>query len=223
MEENRQPENVQQDNIHIEQLPCGLLQANAYIVSDGGEAFIVDPGGSEKALLSLLESRALALRAILLTHGHFDHIGAVRALKAATGAPIYIHEDDAPMLTDARLNLSGVFAFPLTQVPADVLLHGEEELPLLGCAVRVLHTPGHSAGSVCFVLGDALFTGDTLFRGSVGRVDGPGANPRVYPYSLKRLWMLPGEYTLYPGHGESTTMREEKQLNWYFRQEAARV
>ncbi len=197
----------------------GPLQCNTYLlISEGGDAAVIDPGGDAPRLLALLEAQGAALRQILLTHGHYDHMGAAEALMQATGAPLKMHPDDAPMLQDAMCNLSTPFTGePLRLPPAYTPLGDGEEIAVGGDTLRVLHTPGHSPGSVCFLneKDRVLFSGDTLFCRSIGRTDFPGGDPTLLLRSLRRLAALEGDYRVLPGHEEETTLEAERRQNPY--------
>lgn len=196
------------------QLRTGLIKANTYIIHNGKDAAIIDPGGNEKRILTTLQEHNLNLVQILLTHGHFDHIGAVAALKAATGAKIYIHTADAAMLNNDELNLSVTFRTSVRPSYADVLLIDKDTIETPAGTVLVLHTPGHTKGGVCYLIENVIFTGDTLFAGSIGRTDFPGGSYEELITSIKnQLFVLDKDYTLYPGHEESTTLLTEKRTN----------
>lgn len=201
-------------------LPCGPLAVNTYLVHDdeGGPCAVVDPGDGE-AVLERLQRVGLACGLILLTHGHFDHIWGVQALSAATGAPVAIHEDDADKLQSSRKSLALMIGRPLPKAQASRLLHDGDTLRCGALSFRVLHTPGHSEGGVCYVLEreGVIFCGDTLFFEGVGRTDFPGADYGALGRSVRgKLFALEGDYALYPGHGEATTLAHERRCNPYF-------
>lgn len=189
----------------ITTLPLGMLQTNCYIVENGDRCLVIDPGDEAQKVLTFLEDRSLTLEAILLTHGHFDHVGAVKALAADTDCRVF--------LCDRDLALPGAMtAGPLYYTDS----YGEgDELTLAGMTFRVLHTPGHTPGSVCLLFGDTLFSGDTLFAGSCGRTDFPGSSPADMIRSLTRLAGLEDHINLFPGHGESSAIGREKRYNPY--------
>jgi hydroxyacylglutathione hydrolase len=205
--------------MEISVVAVGEFAANCYILSKGGRGIVIDPGADGEAIMAVLEEQGLQVEAIINTHGHFDHIGANGAIKAATDVPLYIHKGDELCLQDARRNLSlwagsGSILSPL----ADYLLTGDEVLELAGLEVEVLHTPGHSPGSICLKVGNVLFTGDTLFAGSVGRVDFPEASGEQLMESLRNVILpLASEMTIYPGHGPASTLRTEKLHNPFLR------
>ena len=190
-------------NIHT--LPLGAYQTNTYIVENDGHCVIIDAGYAPEVILNFLSDRNLTADAILLTHGHFDHVGAVRDLAAELGCPVYLHEKELsmpPMMTAGPLYYTHTY--------------GEgDRLRLAGISFRVLHTPGHTPGSVCLIAANHLFSGDTLFAGSCGRTDFPGGDWATIRKSLTRLAGMENDYLVHPGHGESTTVAREKQYNPY--------
>ncbi len=191
----------------ITTLTLGLYQVNTYLLSnDAGEAIVIDPGYEADAILDALEGKTL--KAILLTHGHFDHVGAVKELVAETGCDVWIHAAESalpPMMTSGPLYFTHTYA------------EGDTIAPISGAELKVLHTPGHTPGSVCLVWEDTIFSGDTLFEGSCGRVDFPGGDPQQMVASLARLAALPQDYRILPGHGGDTRLNREKQYNPYLR------
>ncbi|MGE5591880.1 MAG: MBL fold metallo-hydrolase [Bacillota bacterium] len=200
----------------FETLAVGPFQSNCYILADGagGPAVVVDPGDEARRILSVIRSRSLTVSHILLTHGHLDHIGAVRAVKEATGAAVCIHPLDAPMLDSPEQNLSAGSVRPVTAPGPDRLLEEGDELLVGGLRIRVLHTPGHTPGGVCLLLDDRVLSGDTLFAGTIGRSDFPGGDMDQLLASIRtRLLPLPDDLLVYPGHGDATTIGEEKQGN----------
>lgn len=186
----------------IRKIPVGMLQENCYFVSDeNGETAVIDPGDEADRLLGLLQSGGLTPCCILLTHGHFDHVGAAAALAERYHCPVYLHEADRAL--PARLT-----GGPLPQTRA---LHEGDELAVGALRFRVLETPGHSAGSVSLLCGDALFSGDMIFAGgSWGRTDFPGGSEPALRTSLRRLAALPPQTRVFPGHGPETTIAAER-------------
>ena len=182
-------------------LPVGYLQTNCYIIFADEGCLVVDPGDEPKTILSAIGDRPLT--AILLTHGHFDHVGAVEELVAQTSCRVFLCEADLAL---PRSMTSGVLYYTDTYA-------GGDTLNLAGIPFSVLHTPGHTPGSVCLCFEDVMFSGDTLFAGSIGRTDFPGSDPKQMLQSLKRLAALERNYTVCPGHGEATTLMQEKRCN----------
>ncbi len=204
--------------MQVTKLELGEMQTNCYILElSDGQCVLFDIGEDAKTLLRVLERSALKPRAILLTHGHYDHIAGVAAVQRQFGIPVYVHTADVPMLTDSQLNLgdwlSNIPFEPVekwqTVADGDVLSFGEAE-------IQVLHTPGHTKGSVCYCCADLLFTGDTLFRLSRGRTDFPGGSDVEMMASFRRLAAL-SDCTVYPGHGAISTLAFEKAKNPNFR------
>lgn len=193
------------------------IGANTYIAFREGSdcAFVVDPGGDCSGILAHLESSGLEdVTHILLTHGHFDHIAAAAELKRATGAKVCIHERDLGMLKSSRESLAAMAGLHIQPCEADIVLHGGETIETAGMDVHVLHTPGHSGGSVCYITEGVMFSGDTLFYMSVGRTDLPGGDPAQYKDTLDNIICgLKHDYTVYPGHGPETTLLGEFHRN----------
>lgn len=205
-------------SLNMKVLVVGSLGVNCYILHEEGdnEAVVIDPGGSEEAVWMHISAEGLTLKAILNTHAHADHIGAVDFLREKTGAKFYLHEADAPMLLDARKNLSAFMGMPIVTKPADVLLKGGEVLDICHMKFTVLHTPGHSPGGICYLMEDRVFSGDTLFAESVGRTDFPGSSAKDLMTSVReKLLVLPDEIKVYCGHGPETTIGHERKYNPY--------
>ena len=190
---------------------------NCYVVSDDtGEGVVIDPGGMAKEILAYIREKKLSIKAVLDTHGHCDHIGANDAIRDETGAPLYIHKADAPMLSDMRLNLSAFMGFKALSRPAEHLLSEGDKISFGQSELEVVHTPGHTIGGVCFVGEGAAFTGDTLFAGSIGRSDFPGGSEvELIGNIKKKLLALPDETKVYSGHGPSSEIGWERQCNPY--------
>ncbi len=198
--------------MNIKTMQVGPIGTNCYLLEDEStrQAAVIDPGGDAPRLLAAL--KGLDVRRILLTHGHYDHTGAAAELAAALPqAEVYIHERD---YRDVDPGL-----FPLRTQLSAVNFYGEgDRLPLGELTLEVLHTPGHSQGSVTLRCGDVLFCGDTLFAGSCGRTDFPGGDTAKILASLRRLGELEGNLQVLPGHMESSTLDRERQVNPYLRQ-----
>ncbi len=195
--------------------PLGAYQANCVVLSDeNGSLVVIDPGDEAPRLLARLQESGETVVAILLTHAHFDHLLAVRELQEVTGAPLYVHAADAVALSNTALSLipPSRLPYPLT---ADRLLNDGDTVTAGKLVLEVLHTPGHTPGSCCYRCGDLLVTGDTLFRGSVGRTDFPGGSTAALFNSLRRLAALPATLRVIPGHGEETTLDCERRCNPY--------
>jgi hydroxyacylglutathione hydrolase len=199
----------------LETLTVGLYETNCYIYASmpGGEAFILDPGEDVQAILGKVRQFELTVAKILLTHGHVDHTGALKDLKTATGAAIGIHSEDVGLLQDSVLAAMLGISNPRPPSP-DFLLEDGQQVNVSGLTLTVMHTPGHTGGSVS-LLGDGLvFTGDTLFQQGIGRTDLPGGSYTDLMNSIRtRLLTLPDETRVFPGHGPATTIGGEKRFN----------
>lgn len=204
--------------MQITTLHLGGLSTNCYIVPcGGGEAVVIDIGDGAEKLRQKLDEMGLRVKAILLTHGHYDHVAGVEAIRAAYDCPVYIHESDANMLKSGQANL----AYQLTDkaytpVREFRTLRDGEQLSIGELHFTVMHTPGHTPGGVCYLVENVMFSGDTLFYGSVGRID-LGGNARDMRESLAKLAALPGDYEVYPGHFDSTSLAWEREHNPYMR------
>ncbi len=205
------------------------LGTNCYIVPTGdGSAAVIDPGAHGKrgtaegeAILEAAKAAGLEIKMILLTHGHFDHTAGAKFIHEVTGAPVYIHKDDVALLGD-KVGSFGFFCpkikFEENICTPDVLMNDGDVITLGGMKLTVMSTPGHTAGSVCFLWDDIdgeniMFSGDTLFKDSIGRSDGVSGDPEVQFESLDKLKALDKDYVIYPGHGEPTTLSAEKRFN----------
>ena len=195
--------------LQIHTLTLGLYQTNCYIVHNEGEkeCIVIDPGYEADTILNRAALLGLDIKAILLTHAHFDHVGAVRQIAADTDCQVFVQEKELSMpeaMTGGPLYYTNLY-------PA------EGTVQVAGMEVRVLHTPGHTPGSVCLLIADAMFSGDTLFAGSMGRCDFPGSSIFDMRKSMKKLHALPGDYRVFPGPAEATTLEYERKTNPYLR------
>lgn len=200
--------------MQIDTLRLGQLETNCYIVTDEqtGACAVVDPGASGGKVADWLEKKGLTPKLILLTHGHFDHVGGVRALAARyPGLPVYLHPGDQDMPPQLRGDLFWT----------DLYEEGDE-LTMASVTFRVLHTPGHTEGSVCLLAGDVLLSGDTLFAGSCGRTDFPGGSWEKMMASMERLAAMKQNYRVLPGHGEATELDRERAHNPYMKEAGKR-
>ena len=195
--------------MNIASMPLGAYQTNCYILWNEGNdrCLVIDPGYEPERILKETARLGKEIEAVLLTHGHFDHVGGVRTLAAETDCRVYLHEQDLSMPPQFT-------AGPLYYT--DLYREGDV-LELAGLKLRVIHTPGHTPGSVCLVTEGVIFSGDTLFEGSCGRTDLPGGDWATILKSLKRLAGMEGNFRVYPGHGPDTTLAAEKQWNPYMR------
>ena len=194
--------------LQIKRMPVGQIGTNCYLLEDEGTrtAAVIDPGDEADRVLAVLKEDGMTLSAILLTHGHYDHTGGVGGLEAACpGTPIYIHRGDVEGVNPSM--------FP-TLPKAQVRFYDEgDQVSVGGVTLEVLHTPGHSKGSVTLQVGDVLFTGDTLFCGSCGRTDLRGGSYEQIMQSLKRLGELKGDFHVCPGHEATSTLERERRSN----------
>lgn len=201
----------------IEVQAVGAMGANCYLFScsETKKAVIIDPGADGKRIYRWVLEKGLKVEYILITHGHVDHIGAVDDLRELLGDVLVgIHVDDAEMLTDARKNLSSYVGQGIALKKADLLLQDGQELVIGQERIKVISTPGHSPGGVCFLCSEGLFSGDTLFAGSIGRTDFPGGSMnQLLDGVKKKLLILPENTRVFPGHGEETSIGEEKRSN----------
>jgi glyoxylase-like metal-dependent hydrolase (beta-lactamase superfamily II) len=205
----------------IEGRAMGTLGANCYLFAclESRKAAIIDPGGDAKNIYRWVLEKDLKVEYILLTHGHVDHIGGVEELRTLLGDVLVgIHAADAGMLTDARKNLSRNVGMNVVLKGADFLLQDGQELIIGNKKLKVISTPGHSPGSVCFLSDEGLFSGDTLFAGSIGRTDFPGGSIDLLLKGVeKKLLILPDETRVFPGHMGETNIGAEKRYNPFLR------
>lgn len=201
--------------MEITKIVVGDLQVNCYIVSNGSDAVVIDPGDDYEDIIKAAQGKKI--KAVLLTHGHFDHTGAVKRLQK-DGAEVYVSKNEEYMLSDSYSCLSAPFGFPFNEIKADHTFDDGDNLNLCGITFKVILTPGHTTGSVCFLVDNILFSGDTLFLGSIGRTDFPGGDFDVISKSIKeKLYTLEENIKVYAGHGEETTIGQEKMFNPFVR------
>lgn len=204
------------DELEILRFVLGPFEENAYLLVGPSrqKALLFDPGLGSEVILPVLEERGLKLEVIVNTHGHLDHVAGNRRIKEVTGALLAIHALDRPFLENLRVQ-AAAFGLPAEDSPQpDLELREGEPLPFDGLALEVIHTPGHTPGGTCIRLGDRMWVGDTLFRGSVGRTDLPGGSwPQLVSSIRDKLFRLPGATRCYPGHGPETTLAQERRHN----------
>ncbi|WP_416149381.1 MBL fold metallo-hydrolase [Salipaludibacillus sp. HK11] len=202
-----------------EKLSLGPLQTNGFVIyKDSNHALMVDPGGDEERLFDWLNDQGLSISAIILTHAHFDHIGAVEAVRKKYGCPVYVHKLEDQWLVDPQLNGSGLFSGidEINANKADYHFPNEGPFQLEGFECELFETPGHSPGSVSFYFPEerVIFSGDVLFRGGVGRTDLPGGNQDTLMDTIhEKMLKLPDETVVANGHGPVTTIGDEKETN----------
>lgn len=203
----------------VEIFVTGIISTNCYVVSneETKEAVIVDPAAYPKKLKSYLQENELQVKAILLTHGHFDHIMGIDGVLEDYQVPVYVYEDEAELIADPILNESNTYTNGYTYDKAEYIREGQI-LKLIGYEFQVIHTPGHTSGGVSYYVAseNVLFSGDTLFHGSVGRTDFKTSSMSALIHSIReKLFFLPDETVVYPGHMGATTIGTEKKINPY--------
>lgn len=203
----------------LRRLIVGPLAANCYILaaSKGSEAVVIDPGAEAERILRVIQDNDLKLKCIINTHGHYDHFGACDQVAKATGAKILIHADDAELLGKPVENLSLIYGAYSSSASWNELLEDGQIVTVEELKLKILHTPGHTEGSISILVNGLLFTGDLLFKGSVGRTDFPNSSWSKLVESLKKIISLPDSTKIYPGHGPETTLAQEKELNPFLR------
>ncbi len=201
----------------IGRIVLGVCQTNCYFLyeEDKKEVIVVDPADHGEGLYDKLKEAGFSVAGIILTHGHYDHIGSAEELRSKSGAKIYASEAERELCTDPRLNLSGMFGRKITVEP-DMYLKDGEELTIAGMTCKMIATPGHTSGSCCYYFEDAgmLISGDTLFLESTGRTDFPtGSTSEIIRSIKEKLFLLPDDTKVYPGHNDATTIGHEKKYN----------
>ena len=201
-------------------IPAGIYAANCYLVysENTKKAIVIDPGGDVDDIMAKIEELNLDIEYIILTHGHGDHIGGVLELKSFIDVPIAIHKEDEYMLKNGNQNLSSQMVMGTIELNADILLEDGDEISFGDLTAKVIHTPGHTPGGISIKIGNSIFTGDTLFAGSIGRTDFPGGSYKEIISSIKnRIIIYPDETIIYPGHGPATNVKIEKANNPFLR------
>ncbi len=204
----------------VKTLCLGMCMTNCYIISnDAGNCVVIDPADNADEIYRYIKLHSLQLDAILLTHGHFDHIYALSELIKLSGnpnLPVYIHVCDAHFLTDVNYNLSeSLFGTYYTYNGKVLTVNDGDNIDIAGMSFKVIHTPGHTPGSACYITENTIFSGDTLFASTIGRTDFPGGDYPTILASLQKIKALSGDFTIYPGHNAQTTLSREKMYNEY--------
>lgn len=208
------------DRYIVKQMEVGELGTNCYVLvcSVTKEAAIIDPGGAVERIFALIQDNGWKVTAIINTHSHFDHIAGNKRMQALTGAPIMIHESEAPALGNGDLNFGKQFGFNSDGGKAERLLTDGDIISIGKLKLKVIHTPGHSPGGISLAVDDLVFSGDCLFYRSIGRTDFTGGDYDTIITSIRdKLFLLPDNTVVYPGHGPETTVGEEKRCNPYVR------
>jgi len=209
------------DAVEVIRMVCGLIGTNTYVVyaKGGGQAVVIDPADG-RAVLDVLKEENLSCAAVLLTHGHFDHIAGADGVKQAFSCPVYVGEKDAQMLSDPESNGSlPLLGAPVTAQNADRTVRDGDVLSIAGMDIRVIGCPGHTPGGVSYLVDDALVSGDTLFRRGVGRTDLYGGNAEALFSSVLKLYDLPEDTKVFPGHGAPTRIGDEMRRNPFVRRQ----
>lgn len=203
--------------MHVHTMALGAYQTNCYLAwgEDAATCVVIDPGYEPERVLAQAEKLGKGIEAILLTHGHFDHVGGVEAIVKTAGAKLWMRESDYTQFKNPQND----FFYPIHDCDFCEVNFCEEgeSIQAGGLTFTVLETPGHTWGSVCYICENVMFSGDTLFAGSCGRTDLPGGDRQTIMLSLERLAELEEDYTVYPGHGEATSLARERQMNPYMR------
>lgn len=202
--------------MRLKTMAVGNLGTNCYFIinEDSKECIIFDPGDEGKRIVNFLKKEELQAVAIILTHGHADHIAALTEVREFTKAPVYIHIDDENMLTNSKSNLSAFIGDELSFKKAEFLLEDDCQLELAGFKIDVYHTPGHTRGGCCFKIDNKVICGDTIFAESIGRTDLPGGSYSQILKSIKeKILVLDDKVELFPGHGPSTSVGWERRMN----------
>ncbi|MTI70963.1 MAG: MBL fold metallo-hydrolase [Firmicutes bacterium] len=200
----------------LKRLPAGIYAANCYIIgcNETKNAMIIDPAGDEEKIINTIKDLDLKVEGIILTHAHGDHIGALKKLKSYFNVPIMLHENDKYLLEDSNKNLSKQMSMEDVEITPDVLLKDKEKINIGKLKAEIIHTPGHTKGSISIKVDESVITGDTLFTGSIGRTDLLGGSFEEIIDSIKnKLMVLDDNIKVYPGHGPSSTIEKERKTN----------
>ncbi len=198
----------------IKTITGGIFDSISYLICEKDKAVLIDLGVKTEAIMAAAHEMNVTIEKIIMTHGHIDHIVELDNILKKTNAKAYIHIDDEPSLTDAKLNVSAFTFSPKTVNSRCEILRDGSSLRLGDLELKVIHTPGHSPGSICILAGDKLFSGDTLFNNGYGNYELPNGNfEELYKSIVEKLFTLPEETAVYPGHGKSTTIGNEKKSN----------
>lgn len=201
----------------IKNLAVGQLQANCFVVVDEKtrEAMVIDPGDEPDRIMEIVKEDNLKVKYIVCTHAHFDHVGAISDIKDETDAKIVIHQEERELYSSA-MDQAAFWGYELAPLPEpDMLVQEGDKLEIGSLKFEILHTPGHSPGGICLYGEDVVFTGDTLFEGSVGRTDFYGGDMNKLKRSFSRLMSLPPDTKVFAGHGRSSSIRQEKASNFF--------
>ncbi|MDO5713194.1 MAG: MBL fold metallo-hydrolase [Tissierellia bacterium] len=204
--------------LKVIRMPLGSYQTNCYILHDEkGHGIIIDPGAEGTKIFNALEEYQIEPESVILTHSHGDHVGALGEVLEKYNIPVYIHKDEEPFLKNARLNLTGAMGVNL-EVPSKLkLLEDNDEIEFHGHTIKVIHTPGHTPGGISLYVDQLLFSGDTLFYGSIGRTDFPGGDYNQIIESIVKLVKLPDDVIVLSGHGPETNVKFERENNPFLR------
>ena len=203
--------------MEIKRLPLESIGINCYLISTENSAIVIDPGFYSEQVEKFLLDNCNKERLILLTHCHFDHIGDADRLRTVTNTKIAIGVIDNAQLSNPNKNLSNLFGVELKPFSADITFEDEEVFSVGDIDIKIFHTPGHTAGGVCYLIDDKLFSGDTLFCGSIGRTDFPDGDFATLKNSVNKIYKLPDETKVFSGHGDVTTIGNEKNHNPFIR------
>ena len=204
----------------VVRIPAGIYAANCYLVycENSKEGIVIDPGGDVDDIVAQIENLELDIKYIILTHGHGDHIGGIHELLDYINVPVAIHKDDEYLLKNGKDNLSSIMAMGTVESAADILLNDGDEISFGDLTAKIIHTPGHTPGGISIKVENSLFTGDTLFAGSIGRTDLSGGSFKEIISSIKdKLLIYSDDTIVYPGHGPSSTIKVEKVSNPFLR------